>query len=379
MVSRAPLAIALTVVAVVAALLAPATVSAQEDDKPTAAVSLGDSYISGEAGRWQGNASSNWADRNGTDRAAARRSWFGWSYTQELVYGDTYETGCNRSDVAPLLSAELDTDTSFNIACAGASTNNVISASSGGVSHNGEIPQADQLASIAESYDVEVVVLSVGGNDLGFSDIIIDCVIGYTTSPRFAPNTCADEQRDVVAERMPAAVAGVAQAIADIHEALRLAGDDDYRIVLQSYPVPLPSGSEFRYPETGWQRTFVGGCPFWNSDADWATNELLPAIRDNLASAAAEGGAEFLDLSDALDGREACSQGTSQGAGPDAEWIRFVTTGIGQGDADESVHPNFYGQLAIGDCIAEHVDAGPGNSICTNTPGGSPQEMVLTR
>ena len=278
-----------------------------------------------------------------------------------------------------LLSAELDTDVAFNIACSGASTVNVISASSGGEVHNGERPQTDQLASIAQSYDVEVVVLSVGGNDLGFSDIIIDCVIGYTTSPRFAPNTCADEQREVVAERMPAAMAGVAQSIADIHEALRLAGDDDYRIVLQSYPVPIPGGSDFRYSETGWKRTFIGGCPFWNSDADWASNELLPAIRDNLAAVAANGDAELLDLSDALDGREACAQGSSQGPGPDAEWIRFVTTGIGQGDAGESVHPNYYGQLAIGRCLFLHVEAGPGDSTCTNTPGASPDEMILTR
>lgn len=53
-------------------------------DLPTAAVSLGDSYIAGEAGRWEGNARTNLGDRDGTDRAASRWGWF-WRYTPESV------------------------------------------------------------------------------------------------------------------------------------------------------------------------------------------------------------------------------------------------------------------------------------------------------
>ena len=172
---------------------------------------------------------------------------------------------------------------------------------------------------------------------------------------------------------------GIAQALLDIHQVFEDIGDDDYRIVLQGYPVPIPDGDDFRYLETGFARTFTGGCPFWDSDADWANDQLLPAIRANLAAVAEAFDAEFLDLSDALAGREACAEGVSHGAGPNAEWIRFVTTGITQGQAGESVHPNFYGQLAIGQCLALHVDAGPGDSVCTNTPGAGPEAMELTR
>ena len=165
------------------------------------------------------------------------------------------------------------------------------------------------------------------------------------TSTRFAPNTCAETQTERANEEMLTMMRGVARAITDIHNVLEAAGDDDYRIVLQGYPTPIPSGDEFRYPETGLSRTFTGGCPFWNSDADWANEQLLPAIQTNLATVAAAFDAEFLDLSEALSGREACAEGAEQGPGPDAEWIRFVTTGITQGQAGESVHPNFYGCL----------------------------------
>ena len=374
---------AVTALALIAALLTPASSigaqEAQEDAKPSAAISLGDSYLAGEAGRWQGNSPVSWADREGTDRAAVPLRFFGYRYDLGSVYGDTFESGCNRSDVAPLLSVDLEVDAVFNLACSGATTDNVISAANGGVAHNGEAPQADQLAVIAEDYDVDVVVLSIGGNDLGFSDIIADCVIRYVTSTSFAPNTCAETQAENVNDAMRGMVLGAAQSLTDIREVLDAAGDDDYRIILQGYSVPIPSSDEFRYPQTGFRRTFTGGCPFWDSDADWAHDELLPAIRDNLEVVAEVFDAEFLDISEALAGREACAEGVSHGPGPDAEWIRFVTTGITQGQAGESVHPNFYGQQAIGRCLELHIDAGPGDSECFNTPGGSPQEMILTR
>ena len=225
--------------------------------------------MAGEGGRWNGNAATDWGDRRGTDRSAYFRRWR-WRYEEERIYGDSYASGCHRSDVAPLNSAQLPVSSSFNVACSGASSANVISSSSGGRSHNGEIPQVDQLAGIAAGHDIELVVVTVGGNDLGFSDIIVSCLTGYVTSTRWAPNTCNREEQVAVAERMPAAMAGVAAALQDIRRTLTAAGDSQYRIVLQSYPAPLPAASQFRYPETGWKRTTTGGCPFWDVDADWA-------------------------------------------------------------------------------------------------------------
>lgn len=52
---------------------------------PTAVVSMGDSYISGEGGRWKGNSLTNSANRTGTDRAWVSGS----SYDPAKVYGTT--------------------------------------------------------------------------------------------------------------------------------------------------------------------------------------------------------------------------------------------------------------------------------------------------
>ena len=161
----------------------------------------------------------------------------------------------------------------------------------------------------------------------------------------------------------------VAGALADIRAVMADAGydDADYRLVLQGYPSPVPAGADFRYREGGWSRTTTGGCPFWDVDATWARDVFAPSLGDALADVAAAADAEFLDLSDAFDGREVCADDASQGTGVDAEWVRFVSTGILQGEIQESLHPNAYGQRALGACLARVHDAAPG-STAARTP-----------
>ena len=173
------------------------------------------------------------------------------------------------------------------------------------------------------THDVEVIVLSIGGNDLGFADIILDCALSWYTSPSWWKNTCNGEQQANVDSRMPAAMAGVDAAIGEIQAVMAAAGDTDYRLILQSYPSPIPNGSEIRYSESGWSRWDTGGCPFWNVDATWARSSLVPQISNNLQAVANARGVEFLDLRDALDGREVCATSAAQGNSADAEWARF--------------------------------------------------------
>lgn len=357
------------------------TVDVAAEERPSAVVSLGDSYISGEGGRWQGNYSRSTGDRGGTDRAAYRNSagWF--KYDAGRVYGSTDDNGCHRSDVAPVLSSGIAVDNLINLACSGATSQNLVLSGRGGLGQRGEPSQADQLVDVAAAYDVEMIVVSIGGNDLGFGDIIFDCTVEYLTSPSWAQNTCNGEKQESVDARMAAVMAGVSNALSDIQTVMTDAGYEraDYRLVLQSYASPIPSGDEFRYPESGWRRSVAGGCPFWNVDATWARDNFVPQVSANLASAAAEVGAEFLDLQDALEGREVCSQSTSQKTGTDAEWGRFLVTGIFQGEAQESLHPNALGQQANGTCIGLVYGAAPGNYRCTNVAGSGPDTMSLAK
>ncbi|SED45626.1 hypothetical protein SAMN05216483_3874 [Streptomyces sp. 2131.1] len=106
-------------------------------------------------------------------------------------------------------------------------------------------------------------------------------------------------------------------------------------------------------------------------------------ISSVLADAADEGGAEFLDLSRSFEGREVCSTSTRQAdaahppAGDTSEWVRFVTSGIGQGQKQESLHPNRYGQQALGTCLTLQLEQPSGDRRCTNAPGRGPATMRL--
>jgi hypothetical protein len=146
----------------------------------------------------------------------------------------------------------------------------------------------------------------------------------------------------------------------------------DYRLVTMGYASPFATGSWIRYPEDGWSRLNRGGCPVWDADADWAAGAGIGAIVATMRRAAAAAGSEFLDLRRALDGHQLCDR-RSRRVGPeapspeDAEWVRRLA--FVQGSSRESLHPNAYGQRAIGNCIGLFYISLRGDYACRATPG----------
>ncbi|MFI5981937.1 hypothetical protein ACIBEA_13775 [Streptomyces sp. NPDC051555] len=345
---------------------------------PTAVVSMGDSYISGEAGRWKGNSLTNSGSRTGTDRAWVSGS----SYDPAKVYGAT-AGGCDRSDSAEVRSAGPIADVAVNLACSGAVTDNVFRASNGGVPFKGEAPQADQLAGVAATNNVKVIALSVGGNDLGFADIIKECAYDFVLWGSY----CYDDQQEVVNRQMDAVMAKVGKSVDEIRAVMRTAGyaDSSYRIVLQSYPSPIPRGAENRYTQSDWSRLNTGGCPFWNKDSDWARDALVPQIANRLKAVAASKAAQFLDLRDMMQGREVCAKASKQvttaapASAKTSEWARWIDSSETQGPIQEDMHPNYFGQLAVGRCLSLiYAQPASGNFGCRNTAGADQTGMYLT-
>ncbi|MFF8506516.1 GDSL-type esterase/lipase family protein [Streptomyces sp. NPDC015492] len=358
------------------ASVAAPTASASPGAGPTAVVAMGDSYISGEAGRWQGNSLTNSGNRNGTDRA-----WTGSGDDPSRVYGAAVG-GCHRSDTAEVKSAGPLASSLINLACSGATTDNVFRASQGGQPYKGEAPQADQLAAVAASHDVKLIALSIGGNDLGFADIIATCATDHIVWYSY----CHDDQQAAVDARIDGVMADVGRSVDEIRAVMTGAGyaSSDYRIVLQSYPSPIPRAAENRYGESGWTRTNTGGCPFWNADADWARDSLVPQLANRLKGVAAAKGVQFMDLRDALQGREVCAKASRQvtstapASGTTSEWARWIDSQSTQGLVQESMHPNAYGQQALGRCLALVHALPTGDHSCRNTAGSGPSAMYLT-
>ncbi len=378
---RFPLAL---LIAVVAALFTVVSLPAQPSEagptsSTTAIVSLGDSFISGEAGRRQGNSLNMFGTRDGTDRAARCTLGIFCSYDAARVYGATASNGCHRSDVATIKSAAISVNERINLACSGARSVNIWRASQGGQVFKGEAPQADQLLTVAQQKNVKLVVLTILANDVGFADMVINCASSWV----LGLGSCNQAEQADLVSAMPAAQAGLRKSIDEVRAVMAAAGysPSQWRFVIAGYASPVPASADVRY--SGSDRWWTGGCPFYDSDFDWAKNVATPFIVDSMRAVAAEKGVQFLDVRDSLNGHQVCHRNSSLvgSGGPNSvthEWVRWVNTGCCQGDAQESVHPNAFGQRAIGKCVALVYAQTSGNWTCRNTPGQNYNAMTLT-
>jgi lysophospholipase L1-like esterase len=324
------------------------------------AVAIGDSFIAGNAARWNGNSTNEQPGHYGTDRGAG-------------VYEDTT---CYRSDVAEINSATLPGLEPVNLACSGATTTTVI---------NNQLPRLVDLLDQGE--EVRLIVVLVGGNNLGFTNIVTSCLFAYVGDGMGGQGPpCNPQQEELLHQRLPSMQADVEAVIRNIQQTME--GQPPYRLIVQTYPSPIPAGSDNRYPQgNGTQadpRVSEGGCPFYNSDSNWARRHAVPEIAAALRAAAVNTGVEFLDNQDALTGREICARTTTLVGeeGPDpttADWVRWANLLHIQGDFSALVHPNAYAQRAFGTCLTLVWSESPGNYACRNTPGGDYTQMYLAQ
>lgn len=352
-------------------------------------MALGDSYISGEGGRWQGNAAP-WnllGDRYGTDRAAHHCLGGTCLHQPTRIYGTSYANGCDRSDVSEVNSSNLQGYRLFNLACSGAETVNVKSAAQGGRPFKGERPQVDQLKDLLAHNKVDVIVLSIGGNDLKFSPVLSSCAIRFVTGARGCSRGATKTQFDADVANLGPKLDSVLQSIRGVMTEAN-GVDYPYHVVVQSYPVPVPASNRYRYLENGLTRFRTGGCPLYNADSNWARNAVVPQVAQKQREAAQRAGAVYLDLQDAFAGHELCSMDDRQAlptesrrhpiGADEAEWIRFVTL-FTQGIKQESFHPNAFGQMALGACLGKLValDYTSTAYTCVGAAGQRPDEVTV--
>ena len=264
---------------------------------------IGDSYISGEAGRWAGNTNTSYGNVDALGSTA-------YSDTS----GGPVIAGCDRS-----LSAEAHIGAgvgSVNFACSGAKTNTVDGNSfKPGIDFydngSGRIGQARMLQSYAANHNVKMVVLSIGGNNFNFASIVATCVADFLYSPSWYPDYCNDDSSvtsNFTSANVSAQTTAIRNAIRNVRTAMQNAGysNSQWTLVVQNYPSPIPNSSGFRYSQSGYTRQSTGGCGFWNNDANWANSTALPTINNAVSNAVAQSGltnVKTLDLRSAFNGR----------------------------------------------------------------------------
>jgi hypothetical protein len=351
-------------------------------------VSLGDSYISGEAGRWAGN----------TNESSAKIDALGsTAYDDNAAGNGELIEGCHRSK-----SAEIQIGGGVNgenLACSGAKTSSFSSEglfkpgldfySSGG--HEG---QALMLQHFAASHDVKLVAVSIGGNNFNFASIVQTCVEDWLLTPEWWPAYCSEEgsvTRNFSSSNVATQKTAIKNAILNVAQAMTNAGysSSQYTILVQDYPSPIPNGSGFRYSQSGYTRQVVGGCGLWNKDANFANSTMLPTIDNTVLGAASAAGlsnVKTMELAGAFNGHRLCEKGvglleeeglsswTSSAAVNKTEWInqiRTVTAIFPPYEIQEDLHPNYWAQLALRNCVTQAYNAGaPKGGTCTISGSG---------
>jgi hypothetical protein len=351
-------------------------------------VTLGDSYISGEGGRWAGNSneSPSWVDALGEKAYDDNEG-----KTAELI------PGCHRSASAEAyIGGGVNGE---NLACSGAKTYSFTEEenfkpgidfyNSGG--HEG---QALMLEHFAAKHNVKLVAVSIGGNNYNFASIVQSCVEDFLTSPEWWPAYCSEESsvtENFTSGNVSARTAEIRGAYENVAKAMKEAGysSSQYTVLAQDYPSPIPNGSEFRYEQKGYSRQEIGGCGFWNQDANYANSTMLPTIDGSVFKGAEAAGLTHLvkmQLSGAFNSHRLCDntdglleeEGLKSWKEAEAvnrsEWfnqVRTVTTLYEPYELQEDLHPDYWGQLGLRNCLTQAYNGGsPKGGTCRVSGSG---------
>jgi hypothetical protein len=213
--------------------------------------------------------------------------------------------GCLRSDhnYAHLAAAAKGL-TLTDVSCSGATTNDMTEAQN--VEPGPNPPQFNGL-----NAGTGVVSVTIGGNDIGFTEIIESCI---TYNPFSTP--CKDKYdpggNDQLAERIANTAPKVAAVLQGIHTR-----SPNARVFVVNYPDILPSGSGC-WPTIPLS---FGDVPYLH-----ATEERLNAM---LATTAAANGATLVDWYTPSIGHDACK-------GSSTRWVEPLIPG----ELSAPVHPN---------------------------------------
>ncbi|MFM7597837.1 MAG: hypothetical protein ACKO70_05590, partial [Actinomycetota bacterium] len=209
----------------------------------------------------------------------------------DTVTGESAPT-CHRSQAAPIhIGGAAPGPRSLNLACSGATTGskNWHKTWKPGIDFAaGPTPaqdgQALQLQQFATTHRVTMVTLSIGGNDLGFANIVGACVRAYLNPLPGATCTTSDAYVNATSTDTKARVRDAAtRAILNIQTAMRNAGrpDNDWTLLLQLVPNPLPS-LESAVPNQGLSRYRENGCPL----TDDVFTTVMPVLAASTMNAA---------------------------------------------------------------------------------------------
>lgn len=255
----------------------------------------------------------------------------------EPYIGVSASDGCHRSESAypVVIASKLYGGQSRFVACAGAVIRDVVIGKGG---------EASQLAALDSS--VDLVTISIGGNDIGFSDIAKICI-----TASIAGENCKWLVDSTVA-RAIAFIGNESNAghllnsssppdlftLDNVYGTIRFKAPNA-RILVVGYPDLLPHS---------------GPClsAFLTADVVDYLNSVEKSLNDTIQEEAFRTGAEYVDLSNAFVGHDLCSLQP------------YVNLLLNPPFFETPVHPNEHGQGAMAQLVQTQIDRGaPGSQF----------------
>ncbi|MDG4801875.1 hypothetical protein [Micromonospora sp. WMMD980] len=380
---------------------------------PTAAVALGDSFISGEGA----GAYAPVVDVNGVAQGFP-----GWSAANANAYF------CHRSPNASLFRADLPgISARFNLACSGGQPYDIANASATRAKGRQVAAQLDQLRSVARTHDIDLVLVGLGSNNSSFTfgsvaekcanRFIADAWTGwwefwaYLGGP-VEQKPCTDADLGTSAQ-FASATAETTAALRQLLTTLdEVDADGQHRVVFQDYTNPLPYELEQSYwsedsrddtrdkfRALGAER-YAAGCPIHRASLapgqrfSQGLGSLVGSVRTTLAAEFPNDDLVYLNVQRAFDGARLCESAGSP-ANALATPIRlmdgpsgvFVTSLSGYDKLDiqrianacgtyfqtcqESWHPSAAGHQVLGRCLSGAAVTAARTVSCVRAPDGT--------
>lgn len=295
---------------------------AVSDDTRPVLVAIGDSYISGE----------------GAD------TFYDGTNVQSLIGDDGVDrrNECRRTPTAYVVLIAADAQRLASVACSGALINNVTSRAQyvgepAGRTESDGLAQLDHLNTLVDPSDtIDVVLVSIGGNDAGFAEIGSICIF---------PGDCT-----AVAQVWLDGLDGLQDRLETLYRAIK-AEYPDIPVVIVPYPTPI---AEI-------------GCPSsaLNASEHWFIAKFTGQLQDVIEAAASSAGVHYLTAV-----REVFTAAEMRVCDDGADGVNFIdlnpvdgTWGQGLNPANwihNSLHPNTRGHEELARVIeAELASIGP--------------------
>jgi len=231
--------------------------------------------------------------------------------------------GCLRSgsNFPSVVAAGIGAAEFVDVSCSGATTDDFTAAQ--GVALGSNPPQLDALTGAED-----LVTLTIGGNDVGFADIIQRCALTSPTNLfgaacRASYGTTLDERIAVAGEKVATALAAIAER------------SPDATVALVGYPALLPDEGPGCFPVV----------PFSAGDVAWLRG-IEKDLNATLEARAAAAGATYVDTYTPTIGHDMCQL-------PGTKWIE----GLLPTAPAAPVHPNALGMQAMGAAVLDALGA----------------------